>query len=310
MIVSCTAYADPLKIRIWSGFPPGGTTGNIARQLQQSFQNEDPTATVVVEYATGAAGVIGLKKLTSLGQTQYVELLVDGYNQMITAYLTGNNPVNLDKDVHVVAPIGYTQMVIMSSKASKITDIKTFTALAKERKINFASAGFGSVTFSTTAYMAYKTNTMKDVVHVPYKGTGEFYIDLINGNIDIASDYVASGSQLVVNGSVSAIGVTGNHRSQLMPEVKTLKEQGIQYPLNPWFGVFTNNTVDSDKLAQVKYLLVKVLSNSSTVKQLHTMGIETYSPEDISRADKWYTEEKQNFKRISAVLRPAVNSIQ
>lgn len=307
LLLFCTvAQADALKIRIWSGFPPGGTTSNVARLVQQSLLEEDPSATIIVEYAPGASGVLALRKLSTLTQTQYVELLIDGSNQLITSYLTDINSVNLDTDIQVVTPIGYTQMVIMSSKKSKITDIKSYKALTTQRKVNFASAGFGSMTFSTTAYMAYKSQTMDALVHVPYKGPSEFYVDLINGNIDIASDYVVSGAPLINNGSLVAVAVTGKKRSMLLPEVKTLSEQGIdKFPLNPWFGIFTNNN-DSDKIQQVRYLLVKALSRNTVARKFHDMGIELVSPEEMSNSSSWYSQEKQEFRLTAKVLKQAM----
>jgi len=280
----------------------------MAREIQKRIIEQEPSAEVIVEYAPGLTGVIALRKLSKLKQTPYVELLVDGSAQLLTTYLTKtNNDVDLDKDIKIVAPIGYTSMLIMSSHNSKINSTKTLKEQAQIRQLNYGSAGAGSITFSTTAFLGFKLGVEKSMINIPYKGTAHFYNDLISGRLDLASDHIIAGAPLVRANKTVGIAVTGNHRSELLPDVPTLKEQGINdFLLNPWFGVFTNSATDAETLSNIRKILAKSLSKPETIKRYVTLGVVPVTPEQISHSEEWYKHEKELYKQVSKKLSPLV----
>lgn len=290
------ANADTLKVRIWSGFPPGGGTDRVVREIQRQIL-EHSNAEVVVEYATGAAGVIALRKLASLEKTANIELLVDGSNQLLTKYVSNTNDVDLSKDIKIVTPIGNTQMVVVASVQSQIYTIKD---LSLRKDITYGSAGAGSVTYSTTAYLGYILGLSNNFTNVSYKGTSAFYVDLFSGRIDIASDYLMSAVPYIIEGKLNGLAVTGKTRSLLLPTVPTLREQGIlNFPLVPWFGIFSNKNISDSQLLTIRKILAKSFSQAESVKRFKDLGIEVISSSETFNSEQWYNAEQLQYKTFN-----------
>jgi tripartite-type tricarboxylate transporter receptor subunit TctC len=297
-LFSIAVNANPLKLRIWVGFNPGGPDDLIAREIQQQILAEDPTATVVIEYASGAGGVVAMNKVATMPQTEFVEILAGGgSNLLVATYLTkANKLVDLDKDIKILTPILKSQLVLISGKETGITSVKSLKEISKTRTLKYASIGVGSMTYLTSAYLLKGLDIT--AVNIPYQGMSQYYPDLITGRIDYAIDFVISGSAKVNSNIVVPIGVTGEQRSMLMPDVPTLKEQGIStFPITPWTAWFVNSRVSDSDVSRLRKLFAKILSNQDNINKFRKLGAITYTADDIANADRWYDSQKKIFKK-------------
>lgn len=289
------AQADTIKVRIWCGFPSGGATDQQVRMLQKHLTDADPALTVTVEYRPGAAGVVGMTQFINNRPGEYVELIVDGTNQMMTSYITKTAKYNLEKDIDLMYPIGYVQSVVLVNKKLNVNNIDDLKVIKKD--LNYGSAGVGSISHVTTAYLENYIN--RDLLHVPYKSPVQALPDLINGRIDLLADYVISSAEHVRSGAVGAIAVTGPRRSSMLPSVKTFTEQGINdYPIDPWFAVFGNVNNDPDKTKYVKSLIFRILTNPEIQKEYSNKGVLVIS-QDLTYPANWYSNQIRKYKNLS-----------
>lgn len=299
-VLVSTLHAEPLKVRLWIGFAPGAGSDQEIRTIQKQLLAVDPTMQVTVEYRPGAGGAIGLSQFANNKPGEFVELFMDGCNQLITAHLTKTNKVNLEKDIKVVAFIGHAQQLIVTNKLLGVNSIRDLNTLQKPT-IMYGSAGAGSVSHMAVNHLdKYVT---KEMVHIPYKGTAPALIDLMSGVIDLSADYLSSGVEHVTNGSIVAIAITGSHRNARLPNVKTLAEQGINdYPFEPWFAMFSHPKNDPAKVKQVVDILNKSMLMPEYRAEHAHRGI-IVDPVIMKNPEKWYTRQLEKYKQLSTEQR-------
>jgi tripartite-type tricarboxylate transporter receptor subunit TctC len=292
-----TAHAEPLKVRLWIGFAPGAGSDQEIRVIQRQLYAADPAMIVTVEYRAGAGGSIGLGQFANTRPGEFVELYMDGFNQMVTTYLTKTSKVDLEKDINIVTVIGHAQQLIMANKNLGVNSIQDLSKIQKP-VINYGSAGVGSIAHMAGNYLSkYVT---KDMVHIPYRGTALTMPDLIAGTIDISSDYLSSGAEHVISGSVVAIAITGQSRSPRLPNVKTFAEQGIKdYPFEPWFAIFSHPKNDPAKVKQVVELINKTLLMPEYRAEHANRGI-IIDPTLIKNPERWYKGQLDKYKQLAA----------
>ena len=290
------AHADPLKVRLWIGFAPGAGSDQEIRVIQKQLYAADPTMIVTVEYRAGAGGSIGLGQFANTRPGEFVELYMDGFNQMVTTYLTKTSKVNLEKDIEIVTVIGHAQQIIMANKNLGISTIKELDKLQKP-VINYGSAGVGSVAHMAVNYLDKYVST--ELVHIPYRGIALAVPDLMAGNIDLLADYLSSGAEHVISGSVVAIAITGQSRSARLPTVKTFAEQGIKdYPFEPWFAIFSHPKNDPTKVKQVVDIINKTLLMPEYRAEHANRGI-IVDPALIKNPGKWYKGQIDKYKLLA-----------
>lgn len=295
MSLMSTAWADTLKIRIWSGWPPGGPVDQQIRLLQK-YLSQAPNTQVIVEYKTGASGVIGLNHFVSLEPNEYVELLLDASGIMITGLITRAHSVDITKDLRILAPIGHTQMLLLSSKASGLKSIADLRDTTK-KSIIYASSGMASISHFTTAYLNNYID--QELVHVPYKGTNAVYPDLFEGRVDMFSVLANDGIEHLLSNKVSAIGITGRTRHPRLPHVPTLEEQGIRnYPIDPWFAVFAHPRNDPSRLLQTQLIIRGILNNHANQRAYLDQGIMV-SKTGIQDPNKWLSDQLAVYRTLA-----------
>jgi len=270
MLTAMAAQSEPLKVRVWSGWAPGGPIDRQVRLLQKYLQ-QDPNTQVIVEYKTGAAGALALNHFVNLVPSDYVELLIDAPGMLITGLITKTHKVDLVNDIQILLPIGHTPMLLLTPVSLGITSIDDLRK-TKKFPIIYASSGVGSASHFTTAYL--DNYIKKEFVHVPYKGSAAVYPDLLAGRVDLFSVLFNDGVEYTSTGKLNAIGITGSSRHPRLPNVRTLEEQGIKnFPINPWFAVFTHTKNNSEKTKQVHHALKKILSDPEIQKSYLDTGV-------------------------------------
>jgi tripartite-type tricarboxylate transporter receptor subunit TctC len=233
----CLAQDYPTRpVRIIVPFGAGGPADVTARllgnALQQSFGQP-----FVIENHTGAGGVIGTVEVVKSAPDGYTLLLMSN-TQTANESLVPQRKYELMRDLVPIAPINYSDLVIVVNPQVPARTLAEFIALAKAQpgKLNYASSGQG-----TPYHMAgelFKTLAGIDVVHVPYRNSGDARSGVIGGQVQMMIDAVTTMAPNVNAGQARALATTGKARSSVLPDVPTANDAGVPgYEATIWLGL-------------------------------------------------------------------------
>ncbi|QNK66183.1 Bug family tripartite tricarboxylate transporter substrate binding protein [Variovorax sp. PAMC26660] len=213
-------------IRLIVGYPPGGGIDFAARTVQVPLQ-EALKQQLVVDYKPGASGMIAATELTRQPADGYTLLLANTGPFAIAPYLQSKPPYDPIKQFTYIGQISQGSYIAVTRPDHPAKNLKEFVAWAKGQpgKVNFASGGNGTSTHLNGELMNQVTGL--DMTHVPYKGSAPAVQDLLGGQTQILID---AGSVLlpqVKGGKLKALAVTGPVRDPQLPDVPTVKEQGL-----------------------------------------------------------------------------------
>src|SRR5438874_2820722 len=224
----------PVKIIV--PFGAGGPADVTARQiggiLQESFGQP-----FVVENRTGAGGVIGTIEAAKSPADGYTLLMMSN-TQTANESLVPERKYELRRDLAPIAPVNYSDLVIVVHPQVPAKTLQEFIALAKWQsgKLNYASSGQG-----TPYHMAgelFKTMAGIDVVHVPYRNSGEARSGVIGGQLQMMIDAVPAMTPNISENQVRALAPSGKTRSNVLPNVPTVIEAGVPgYEATIWLGL-------------------------------------------------------------------------
>ena len=217
-------------------FSAGGPADNYARFLAQRLQ-DILGQNFVVDNKPGAGSVIGTDLAAKAAPDGYT-LLVMSNTQTVNESLIPNKPYALMRDFVGVAPINYSDLVLVANPGAGINSIADLIKRAKADpdKLNYASSGPG-----TPYHMAgelFKSMAKVSITHVPYKGSAGARTDVLGGQVEMMFDAVTTMTEQAKAGKVKALATTGKQRSEVMPDVPTVSEAGVPgYEATIWLGV-------------------------------------------------------------------------
>jgi tripartite-type tricarboxylate transporter receptor subunit TctC len=234
---SAQALAYPNRaVKIVVPFAAGGPADVYARFIAQRL-TEALGQSYVIDNKPGAGSVIGTDVAAKSPADGYTLLLMSN-THTVNETLIPNKPFNLMRDFVAVAPINYSDLVLVANPKVPANNLKEFIAYAKANpgKLNYASSGPG-----TPYHMAgelFKSMADINMVHVPYKGSSGARTDVIGGQVDVMFDAVTTMAEQVRAGKVKALATSGQRRSDVLPEAPTLNEAGVPgYEATIWLGL-------------------------------------------------------------------------
>ena len=223
-------------VRVIVPFGAGGPADVTARQIGSILQ-ENFGQPFVVENRTGAGGVIGTVEAAKSPPDGYTLLMMSN-TQTANESLVPERKYELMRDLAPIAPVNSSDLVIVVHPQVAAKTLQEFVALAKSQpgKLNYASSGQG-----TPYHMAgelFKTMAGIDVVHVPYRNSGEARSGVIGGQVQMMIDAVPAMAPNVAENQVRALATTGKAHSTVLPNVPTAIEAGISgYEATIWLGL-------------------------------------------------------------------------
>src|SRR6201746_1196536 len=237
LISQCFAQDYPTRpVRIIVPFGAGGPADVTARQIGSILQ-ENFGQPFVIENRTGAGGVIGTLEVTKAAPDGYTLLMMSN-TQTANESLVPQRKYELMRDLAPIAPINSSDLVIVMHPSVPAKTLAEFIALAKSQpgKLNYASSGQG-----TPYHMAgelFKTMAGIDVVHVPYRNSGEARSGVIGGQVQMMIDAVPAMAPNIAESQVRALATTGSTRSAVLADVPTASEAGVPgYEATIWLGL-------------------------------------------------------------------------
>ncbi len=260
----------PVKFTV--PFPPGGTVDPIARLIAVKL-SASMGQQFIVENKPGASG--------SIGTAFVAKSAPDGYNFVFVFDTHAVNPTLLPmtfdtvKDLAPVMLIGTAPMAIAThpSKPYKTFSDVIAAAKAKPDTLSYGTIGNGSLGHLTMT-LVQQAGGFK-IVHIPYKGGGPMTQDALGGQLDLAVGSVAVIAPHVKSGRLRAIAVTGDKRSNSMPDVPALSEQGFPgFSALAWWGIFAPSGTPKPILDKFHAELVKALDQPDLRKTLTELGMD------------------------------------
>lgn len=224
----------PVKIIV--PFAASGPADNYARFMAQRLQDAMGQP-FVVDNRPGAGSIIGTDAAAKSPADGYTLLMMSN-TQTVNESLIPNKPFNLLKDFAPIAPVNYSDLVLVVNPAVNANSLQDLIKLAKANpgKLNYASSGNG-----TPYHMAgelFKHMADIQMTHIPYKGSAAARTDVLSGQVDMMFDAVTTMAENIKAGKVRGLATTGRVRSSVMPEVPTVSEQGVaKYEAVIWLGL-------------------------------------------------------------------------
>jgi tripartite-type tricarboxylate transporter receptor subunit TctC len=223
-------------VRIIVPFAAGGPADIYARQIGQHL-SETLKQSFVIEDRPGGGSVIGTDAVAKSAPDGYTLLMMSN-THTTNESLIADKPFQLMRDFAPVAPVNYSDLVMVVHPSVPVNDLKGFIALAKAKPkgLDYASSGPG-----TPYHMAgelFKAMSGTDIVHVPYKGSSGARNDILAGHVPMMFDAITVMAPNVQAGKLKALGTTGTKRSSVLPDVPTVAEAGVPgYEATIWLGL-------------------------------------------------------------------------
>ena len=284
-------------VRFVVPFPPGGSVDPLARLVGAKL-GDNLKQQFIVENLPGASG--------SIGTARVAKGPADGYNFVFVFDTHAVNPALIPsmqfdtlKDLAPVMLIGTAPMAIATQPAKPYKTFADVIAASKAKpdSVSFGSIGNGSLGHLTMILVQQAAGIK--MIHIPYKGGGPMTTDAMGGQVELAVGSVAVISPHVKSGKLRAVAVTGDKRSNSMPDVPALAEQGFKgFSALAWWGIFAPAGTPKPILDKVHAELVKVMNQPEVRKTLvDTLGMDLVasSPADLQ---KWTSGEMARWGKV------------
>lgn len=283
-----TAYASK-TITLVVGFPPGTGNDLVARQVAKDI-TESGGPIVIVENKVGAGGNIALKEVVDSANPK---LFLHSNSLYLNAIVTKTMSVDLDTQLVPVSFVGYVPMILVTGSSSSLEKFEDISKSRTER-LTYGSGGIASLTHANMAYISYLLNTT--MTHIPYQGAAKASVDLAAGRIDLYFDFYNSAIPFIKDSRVRPLVVTSNQRLKDLPDVPTLKEKNIEWPLEAFYILFANNQVDKETLNTIQRIISEKLRTNSTPYENQGIQIDKSK---LSNVNKFHADTIQQYKNLN-----------
>ena len=285
-------------------FAPGGPTDAMARTLAAAVKIGQP---VIVENRAGAGGNLGAEAVARAAADGHTVLFGTSGPLAINVSLykkIGYDPV---KSFAPVMQIGHLPNVLVVNPGIPAKNVKELIAYGKANpgKLSYASSGNGAS--SHLAGVLFNNLADTDFAHIPYKGTGPALNDLLGGQVAMTFTDVLTALPHIKSGKLRALGVTTKERSQALPEVPTIAEQGIAgFDVSVFFGLVVPAGTPKDVVDKLNQGFADALKQPEVRKTLLAQGLEfapSTSPEQLgafiqAEVPKWRAVVKSSGAEI------------
>lgn len=266
--------AKPLRIVVRA--PPGGTDDLLGRFIGQKM-GEILGQPIVVDYRTGAGGLVAWEHVANGPPDGYTILLAASGLGAIRS-LRPNATIDPWRDFTWVSQVTNYQLALVVHPSLPTKTLKDLIALARSRpgQLSYGSSGVGATPHFSAEY--FKSAANVNILHVPYKGAGPMYLDLIGGRIEIAFSVVASAIPHIAAGKVRALGVTGAKRVPQLPQVPTIAEGGVPgYEFTAYYALLVQGRTPREIVARLADATAKTVAAPDFRERIVKAGMEPVS---------------------------------
>ena len=277
-------------------YAPGGIVDFAGRVVAQKL-GEALGETVVAENRPGAGGIVGVDYVAHSDPDGYNIVIMDPA-YVINPILQKSMPHDIFKNLVTISVVNSSPEVLVVTPALGIKTYADLVAYGKANpgKLNYASAGVGTTPHLAAAMWAQRTGI--DAVHVPYKGVGPSYTDLMSGKVQILFSSIAGALPFTSEGKVIALATTGDARSPVYPNLPTVAEAGLPgYSVDLWLGLFAPAGVPPDVLATLNNGVRKALQDDQLKAAFAKYGL-TPRGTTLPESAAFTTSEYEKWKKV------------
>ena len=258
-------------------FTAGGASDVLARAVAAAM-SRGLGKQVAVENRAGAGGHIGAESVAHAAPDGYTILFGTNGTLGIGPALYKNLRYDPARDLTPIGILHKLPLMLIVNPAVPAKNLRELIEYARANpgKLTFASAGVG--TASHLAGELFKEQAKIDILHVPYKGDGATFPDLLAGRVSMMMETMTTALPMIKNGSMRAIGVTVKERSAQAPDVPTLAESGLpDFDVSAWTGLFAPAGTPRAIIARLNAETVKIANDKSYVSLIQSMGTDVTS---------------------------------
>jgi tripartite-type tricarboxylate transporter receptor subunit TctC len=270
-------------VKVISPYPPGGTVDILAR-IASGWLQEKLGQPFLVENKAGGGNNIGTEFVVKSAPDGYTMLLVNPANG-INATLYKNLSFNLIRDIAPVAGLIRVPNVMEVTQSFPAKTVAEFIAYCKANpgKINMASSGSG--TSVHLSGMLFQSMTGCSMLHVPYKGSGPAFVDLIPGQVHVMFDNLPASIGHIKGGKLRALAVTSTERSPELPDIPTVAETVPGYEATAWFGLGMPKGSPREAIDRINAAVNAALVDPGMLKRFVELGGKPMggTPEDFGK---------------------------
>ncbi len=290
--LACAALAGPAAaqdwptkpVRILVGFGAGGGTDIVSRIVAQPL-SELIGQPVVVENKPGAGGTTAADAVAKSAKDGYTALMMSNA-QAVSDVMYKSLPFDSVKDFQSVSLVATAGLLVVAKKDFPANNIAELIAYAKANpgKLNFASIGVGASQHFSGELLRQLAGI--DMKHIPYRGTPAAIAAVRAGEVELLFELVSTVIGQVRAGDLKALGVTSPERWPALPDVPTIREQGVPgYEVVSWYGLAFPAGVPKPVVDKLNKALRDVLSRDTVKKQIADAGVQvgSSSPEEMTR---------------------------
>lgn len=302
-----SSQAYPSKpVRILIGTPAGGpgdvSARGAAQALGQAFGQS-----YIVENRVGADGLIAGEAAVRAAPDGYTLYVADSFAISLNPVIRAKMPYDPAKDLSPIIQFGTLASLILAHPSVPANTLREVLELAKAKpgSITFGTFGLAS---SAHLYVEYLKNERNIVfLNVPYKAASLAFPALLAGEVNVVLFAIGPAAQQVKAGKAKALAINAPGRSPLLPEVATMKEQGMDIDIQTWFGLFAPAGTPRDIISRSNTEVAKGLVNNAEAKAkfLTSQGMETSAPAGASAEvfARFLKADRENYAEVVRVTK-------
>jgi tripartite-type tricarboxylate transporter receptor subunit TctC len=280
-------------VRIVVPFAAGGVADTTARIIAEKL-SDSLSQRFFVENQPGAGGIAAARSVMSAAADGHTLIMLTN-GTAVSVSLFERLPFDPSRDFVPVSSLGFFDFIFCTSVSSGFTTLGDFIAAARAKP---GALNVGTINVGGTQNLSaelFKTAANIDFTIVPYRGTPEVEVSLLQGNIALMIDSYSAIKGNIAEGKFRALASSGPVRSESTPDLPTVQESGINnYDVVSWNALFAPVRTPPEIVKTLNAALQDILADAGLKKRLLTLGIEAKAstPEDIasrlkSDIDKW-----------------------
>ncbi|HZN23852.1 MAG TPA: tripartite tricarboxylate transporter substrate binding protein [Burkholderiales bacterium] len=270
-------------VRLVVPYTPGASNDTLSRATGESMSPllGQP---IVIDNRPGAGGMIGAEHVARSAPDGYTILNVQA-SFATNAAIRAKMPYDVVRDFAYIGMMARSPMIVVVHPSMPVRSVKELIALARKRpgELNYGSSGTGGSNHLATELFAKTANIR--ITHVPYKSIGPALIDLVGGHVQMVITSLPSALVQVKAGRLKALAVAGDQRSVFAPDIPTVRESGVRYVSELWWGLAAPAKTPPEIVERLSDTLRKAMQTAQLKQRYATEGAEPVptTPQEFTR---------------------------
>ncbi|GGE46105.1 hypothetical protein GCM10007276_24110 [Agaricicola taiwanensis] len=284
------------------GYTPGGSNDKVGRHIADGLKDTWGQP-VIVENRPGAGGAIGAAHVSQAAPDGHT-LMVGPVTITMIESVQANLPYDLDADFTPVAMLGQVPMVLAVGPSVPAKSVKEFLEIARSKTLHSGTTGVGAIDHFASVLLMESAGIKLETVN--YKGGTDAMIDLIGGHVDMYFGSLTQLMQQIRAGKLTAIAVTGDKRSDALPDTPTFAEAGLQgMDVQQWWAIFAPKKTPDAVIEKINADINAILESDGT-KAFFAQDGAYPDPMEVQELKDFVKSESEKWQKIAKQANMAV----